>query len=84
MQVLVKNMYHCDLLECPDYMAYNLVKYQTEFDKWSVIHDHFVCLETFVEWMNTTYLLDSPQKMEIVSMSFFPTEEQKKLPFIMY
>lgn len=84
MQVLVKNTYHCDLLECPDHIIKNLGKYQEEFDRWVKINDHIVNLDTFVEWVNENYLNKNNDKIKILSVSFLPSEEQKKLPFIVY
>lgn len=84
MQVLVKNTYHCDLIECPEYIVNNLVQYQTEFDKWATIHDHIVSLNTFVEWVNNNYLSDSIQKIQIICIGIIPTKEQMQLPYIYY
>ncbi|ROR28630.1 hypothetical protein EDD66_104217 [Mobilisporobacter senegalensis] len=84
MQVLVKNTYHCDLIECPDHIIDNLVQYQSEFDKWAMLHDCMVNLDTFIEWVNSNYLNDSIIKIKIISIGITPSEEQKKLPFIYY
>lgn len=84
MQVLVKNTYHCDLIECPEHVVKYLVQYQEEFDKWANTHDHIVSLETFVEWVNSQYLSESKQQISILSIGFIPSAEQLKLPFIYY
>lgn len=84
MQVLVKNTYHCDLLECPEHIAKDLVQYQTEFDEWAVVNDHIVDLYSFTEWVNDNYLVDSIQKIQILSVGFTPTKEQLQLPYILY
>lgn len=84
MQVLVKNTYHSDLIECPDFIVANLVKYQEEYDKLAVINDYVVNLETFIEWVNSTYLKDSVKKIYIICIGIYPTEEQKKLPKLYY
>lgn len=84
MQVLVKNTYHCDIIECPDFIVTNLVKFQEEYDRLAVINDLIVNLETFIEWVNNTYLKDNDEKIRIISIGIYPTEEQKKLPRIYY
>ncbi len=84
MQVLVNNTYDSDLIECPDFIVANLVKYQEEYDKLAVINDLIVNLETFIEWVNNTYLKDNDKKISIISIGIYPTEEQKKLPKLYY
>lgn len=77
-------MYDADLIECPDDIIVNLVKYQEEFDKLAVINDYIVNLETFIEWVNQNHLKDNEKKIEIISVGIFPTAEQKKLPHLYY
>lgn len=84
MKVLVNNMYHSDIIECPDDIVDTLVLYQTEFDKWAILYDHIVNLYTFIEWVNSNYLKEYEEKIEIISIGIIPSEEQKKLPYINY
>lgn len=84
MQVVVKNTYHCDIIECPDFLVPNLVKLQTEYDKPAVMNDWIVSLETFTQWINRTYLKDNDEKVRIISTCLDTTEELNKLPRIYY
>ena len=84
MQLLVNNTYDSDLIECPDFIVANLLEYQQEYDRLAVINDLVVNLDTFIEWVNNTYLIDNDEKISINSSGIFPTEEQKKLPKLYY
>lgn len=58
-----------------------MVRYQTEFDKWAIIHDHTVSLDAFIEWVNNNYLKNNMGKMKIISIGITPTGEQGEQPF---
>jgi hypothetical protein len=84
MQVLVNNTYHSDLIECPDDIVHKLLHYQEEFDKFAVIHDYPVSLDTFIDWVNQKHLKNREKKITIISNGIIPTDAQKKLPHINY
>ncbi len=86
-----------DLIECPDYVANNLKKYQIEFDKWisnpENKHGYWsrdseggiaLCFngDAFLNWLNENVIINNEEKAFFLKREYQPCKSEKKLPKI--
>lgn len=86
-----------DLIECPEFIAENLLKYQRDFDSWisntnnehgywSIDSEGGRALsftgEAFLKWLNEVVLKDNNSKAYFVKQEYVPSKEDMKLPRI--
>lgn len=96
-QLLLNWTVDADLLECPDYITSDLMKYQKQFDTW--IYDETnqhnfwtidceggkaLCFDgaAFLCWLNEFIIIKDEEKAYFLKQNFTPSEEEKKLPVI--
>ena len=72
-----------DMVQCPDFIAKEPVKYLNQFIKWKKRKGP-LCYNTedFVNWVNTQLLQESYEKIRYLKRDFEPNEQELSYPIL--
>lgn len=77
--LIIGELTDIDLVQCPDFIAKNPIKYLNQFIKWKSRHGS-LCYNTedFVNWLNSQRLQESDKKISYLKRHFEPSEVELK------